>query len=89
MFSVLLDHLNRPEQYRLRNREANVRWITGLPVISSQMHLTGANEPADGPQRARKKIGPMKDSAIEWVSFESIEIVMALGSSGDSPKIFA
>ncbi len=29
----------------------------------------------------------MKDSAVEWVSFESIEIVMARGSSGGSPKI--
>lgn len=38
---------------------------------------------------ARKTIGPIKDSAIEWVSFESIEIVMALGSSGNSPNIFA
>ena len=26
---------------------------------------------------ARKTIGPIKDSAIEWVSFELIEIVMA------------
>jgi hypothetical protein len=25
----------------------------------------------------RKMIGPTKDSVIEWVSFESIEIVMA------------
>jgi len=25
----------------------------------------------------RKSIGPTKDSVIEWVSFESIEIVMA------------
>jgi hypothetical protein len=44
---------------------------------------------AEEHHRARKTIGPMKDSAVERVSFESIEIVMAPGSSGDSPKIFA
>jgi hypothetical protein len=37
---------------------------------------------------ARKTIGPIKDSAIEWVSFESIEIVMALGSSGKFAEYF-
>jgi len=35
----------------------------------------------------RKAIGPMKDSAVECVSFESIEIVRARGFSGGSPKI--
>jgi hypothetical protein len=47
------------------------------------------NATGDASHCARKTIGPIKDSAIEWVSFESIEIVMALGSSGNSPNIFA
>ncbi len=38
---------------------------------------------------ARKTIDPIRDSAADWVSFESIEIVITLGSSGGSPKMFA
>jgi hypothetical protein len=36
---------------------------------------------------SRKTIGPINDSAVDWVSFESIEIVIAVGSSGNSPNI--
>jgi hypothetical protein len=63
-------------------------------VISSDVAPIGHIQPVDATREAihcaRKTIGPIKDSAIEWVSFESIEIVMALGSSsGNLPNIFA
>ncbi len=55
---------------------------------ASSIGLTGSQTRQET-HGERKTIGPTKDSAIEWVSFESIEIVMALGLSGNSPYIFA
>ena len=57
---------------------------TGKPDVFSN-GLALLREPTHG---ARKRIGPIKDSAIEWVSLESIEIVMAPGSGGTSPIYF-